>query len=95
MNKSIYIRHLDKYEVKVFTMQEQILFAAELRYHILEGWTITPWHGTDCELVNGLGRRLFRLKHDHATKSRAWNHGDLQYGRVYGSCRCDHLYLLC
>ena len=30
VNFWVYIRHLDKYEVKVFTMQERILFAAEL-----------------------------------------------------------------
>ena len=98
VNFGIYIRHLDKYEVEVFTvftMQKQILFATNFWYHILEGRAITLWQRTHCELVNWLSRCMFGLQYDTATKSRASNHGDLQYGPVHSSCRCHHLHLLC
>ena len=98
MNKStsgVYIRDLNKYEVEVLTVQERIAFAAKIWYHILKGWANTPGHGTHCESVNWLNKCRFGLQHDYATKSRAWNHGDLHYGPVHSSCRCRHLYLFC
>jgi hypothetical protein len=76
-------------------MQKQISFAARLWYHILEDRAITLGQWTHCELVNRLCRCRFGLQRDHATKSRARNHGDLQDGPIQSSCRCDHLHLFC
>ena len=78
----------------MFTIWEQILFAAKFRYHILEGRAITLGQGTHCELVNWLCRCRFGLQHGHATKSRAWNYGDFQDGPVHSSGKCDHLFFL-
>ena len=46
-----------------------------------------------CELVNRFCRCMSGLHHNHATKSKVCNHGDLQDGHVHSSCRCDYLHL--
>jgi hypothetical protein len=60
VNFGVYIRDLDKYEVEVFIVQEQISFVAKLWYHIFESPTITltvswyiDWVGTglNCNMI--------------------------------------------